>query len=317
MINDVDLKKLKSIGISHSRKSTWSCRKKFWYTINNWYNPSSSVTKNAYFGNLIHHLAELVLPNYKAENHNITFYHHLCREYDNRNAKDLTSVDPNDLEKDKGLAISVFMVFVEMYFSENENVLSKLKKSYRLLKSELYLKRQKVGKHVYNIKIDQVLQKYDDKKIYLLDFKCKSQIDEYNLLKLLSFEQQLFLYAKGFEARYQKKVAGIYQLLIRKPGLRMGKKDNDDFVTFIKRVAKDVEEKPDHYFKPLFVFISDKMMETFTQEENALMNEIYTAIEQGESAFYKNTQMCLKPFTCDFIDACANGGDTGLLLKHF
>ena len=312
----MNIQKFRQMGISTSRLDSWICRKKFWYIINNWYNPNSNSNKNTYFGNLGHYLLENCLQNEKTE-YSYDILLSKCREYDSKNSKNLFNLEPSDLELDKGLAISVITEFLNLWYSEGKNMLSNLQKNFSIIKNELNLKRIHYLNSRFNLKIDLTLQNRKNKKIWLCDYKFKSRFDDSILLKKLSFDQQLYLYSGCFEQAYKNQipVEGLYQIIIRKPQLRKTKKDKD-LMIFIERVTEDIKNRPEHYFFPLSILIDQNQKEIFESEMKQKMNEIYKTLQLGEKAFYKNTAVCDTPYTCDFLDACSTG-NMDLFLKYF
>lgn len=289
----MNLKKLKQIGISHSRMTTYrsGCKKRFWYTMEGWINPSSSRAKNTLFGNLCHNISE------HSESTEIADLVKLCNKYVLQNQNKLSSIDPQELEHEKALA----SITMHCYYN-----LQKSYKDYVVLKNELYLKRLKIGKHVFNIKIDKVLQHKKTKELWIMDHKCKSRFDAGVLAKKIIIDQQLQLYRKGFETAYKRKVSGVIWDIIRKPGLRMTKKDTD-MTAFMNRVKKDIENRPEWYFVSLPLRLRPEYCENFDKNLDQEMESLYRDLKQGESAFTINTDVCDSPYLCEFLDGCSCG----------
>lgn len=290
----MNVKKLKQIGISHSKLSVFlgGCKLKFWYTLNNWYNPNSAVFKNALFGNLCHHISEKC-----QEDKSINAFVKLCRDYQQKNSAELTAVDPQDVENDIGLA----SITMHGYYDHR----TQFYKDYTVIKNELYLKRLKVNGHVFNTKIDKVLQHKKTGEIWILDHKCKSRFNIDILTKKIRIDQQLQLYKKCFETAYHRKTAGVMWDIIRKSSLRMTKKDTG-IDTFMERVKADIKKRPEWYF--FLIQVRSNLLDTksFDSDLDSTMGELYSCVEKGEKAFCKNTNVCEVPFLCDFLDACTS-----------
>ena len=289
----MNIKKLKKIGISHSRLSTYrsGCKRKFWLTMNNYINPNSTSVKNTLFGNLCHEISEKC-----TEDKSVIAFMDLCNVYCNKNQDQLSVLDPQTVEHEKALA----SITMECYFKYQ-----KAYEGYTVLKNELYLKRLKIGDHVFNIKIDKVLKDKKTGEIAILDHKCKSRFNVDILAKKIIIDKQFQLYRKGFETAYKRKVDKIIWDIIRKSGLRMTKKENMN--GFMDRVKMDIEKRPEYYFISIPLMLRPEYCKNFDNELEQEMNEIYRNLEQGESAFTKNTEVCDSPFLCDFLDGCSSG----------
>jgi hypothetical protein len=299
--------KLFKIGLSHSRrKELKGCKRKFWYLINNWYNPNSRVKTNTYFGNVCHYLLEQGY----TESPGIDKLYNLSVQYDKKNPKKIDNIDENDLQLNKALAVTC----INAYFQAKH--LNHHKQFFKILGSEVYLKQLNINDYTHNIKIDKVLKQTKSGEIWLLDHKCKGKYNEQNLSKMLRINKQLMLYAKGFEIAYKKPVAGIIQEIIRKPQLRMTQKD-DSLKAFIERVGQAIKKEPEKYFHFICVPLSQSMKDDFDFELTQEMKEIYTLLEKSGKYFIKNDELCESPYTCDFLDACSNGGNMNMYLKYF
>lgn len=311
----MNTKKLKQIGLSHSRRIAFlSCKKRFWYILNNWYNPMSSIFKNTLFGNLCHFILEHIQIFKNRSDFTIEKLLKICDLYIKNNPKGMDTIDLQELMHEKCLAAVTIHCYLILWFSNDKNNLSDISKNFKVLKSELYLKKLKINEDVFNLKIDKVLI---DKKnnIWILDHKCKSRFNIDILRKKLIIDEQSQLYRLGFEKAYKKKVYGIIQDIIRKPQLRMTKKDGSMSI-FMQRVKNDILSRSEYYFNPIVLPLEDVFNKNFESDLKIVMEDIYKCLDIGEKAFIKNTESCDSPFTCDFIDACVNN-NMNLYLKNF
>ena len=93
-----------------------------------------------------------------------------------------------------------------------------------------------------------------DGKIWLQENKTKSTISEDQIIQTLSSMLQPMLYLYSFQHDHPgKELGGILYNVIRKPGLEQGKASERDY---LNRIKKDIEDRPDHYFKMFEVDIS-------------------------------------------------------------
>ena len=305
----MNLKKLKQIGISHSRLSTFlQCKRLFWYTINNWMNPNSNIVKNTLYGNLCHYILEHI-QTFKVTNFQRLY--EMCDQWIEKNKIDL---DKETLTMTKTMTASVMFIYIRRWY-RGEHPLSK---NYRIVKCELELKRAKYGDHVFNLKIDKILQHKETKKLYILDHKCKSRFNVDIATKKISIDRQLKLYSSIFEYLYKKPISGIIHDFIKKPQLKMTKKEKT-YQDYAEKIIADVEKRPDFYFQTVVSSVNDHNNKQFKLDLDDIMNDIYSRIDKGEKAFPADgayTDACNEPFVCDFLDACCSG-NLDLYLKRF
>lgn len=84
-------------------------------------------------------------------------------------------------------------------------------------------------------------------KLWLMENKTKSQIDEDGLQASLSQDLQTMLYSYAIKLMYGEYPAGVLYNVIRRPALRQKQTENTD--EFLARIEEDVKANPDHYFK--------------------------------------------------------------------
>jgi hypothetical protein len=83
-------------------------------------------------------------------------------------------------------------------------------------------------------------------RLWLMENKTKSQIDEEGLTASLSQDLQTMLYSHAIKLKYGEYPAGVLYNVIRRPQLKQGK---GTFEEYMNRIEKDVRENPDWYFK--------------------------------------------------------------------
>ncbi len=101
---------------------------------------------------------------------------------------------------------------------------------------------------------DQAYMK--DGRLWLQENKTKAQINEDQIQMTLGYMLQPMLYLYSIKHENPKvPLGGILYNLIRKPQLKQGAKESDS--VYLDRIAKDIEERPEHYFKMFEVEIDD------------------------------------------------------------
>lgn len=118
-------------------------------------------------------------------------------------------------------------------------------------------------------KIDGVLQRgsregASSTSVWIHEIKTKGDIDEEAIMGTLHFDIQTMLYALAVQETICP-VAGVLYDIVRRPLLRRTK--NETVKAFLSRVERDVEERPEHYFKPLEVVLSSKDIERWAKSQ--------------------------------------------------
>lgn len=84
-------------------------------------------------------------------------------------------------------------------------------------------------------------------KLWLMENKTKSQIDEEGLTASLSQDLQTMLYCHAIAAKYGETPVGVLYNVIRRPQLKQ--KQQESQKEFFERIEASIREEPDHYFK--------------------------------------------------------------------
>ena len=99
-----------------------------------------------------------------------------------------------------------------------------------------------------------------DKKIWLQENKTKTQINETQIVETLPFMLQPMIYLTSFQHDHPgKKIGGILYNIVRNPSITHKKKQS--VAAYIEEVSKDIDNRPEHYFKMFEVDIDDEHLE--------------------------------------------------------
>lgn len=153
-------------------------------------------------------------------------------------------------------------------------------------------------------KRDGLLRFRRDKKgkLWLLETKTASRIDESTLEESLGFNFQNLFYTIATELEVGEKIGGILYNIIRKPQLQRG---NATLPEFHDRMKEDVEKRPEFYFYRAQITLTEKRKEAFRKELTAKLNNFCLWIK-GKVPTYRNECACISRWKCEFLSACSS-----------
>jgi hypothetical protein len=143
---------------------------------------------------------------------------------------------------------------------------------------------------------------------WLFETKTAARHNEDQKMTLLQFDFQCSFYLICTELERQKKVAGIWYNIIRKPGIVQLQRETVD--EYRGRVAKAIENQPDYFFYQYEVAFTPKQKRKALEELTHIVNEFMDWYDDIDRKTYKNTASCTSPYTCGYIQACAKVCDT-------
>ncbi len=152
-------------------------------------------------------------------------------------------------------------------------------------------------------------------KLWLFETKFKSMVNEADIVETLSFETQVLLYVWALWIENGKKEAprGVLYNIVRRTTLRQNKAES--VAQFAKRVAADIDKRPDFYFMRMEAAISLQEIQKFEVELTGMVKDMYLW-RKGETAHYKNTYSCLGKYgKCSMLGACSRD-DYSALVKR-
>jgi len=160
-------------------------------------------------------------------------------------------------------------------------------------------------------KIDGV---YNKGGIWVFETKTKGRIEEQNIAELLAFDFQSDYYTLACEKMYGKMPVGMRYNIIRRPGQKLGKKEN--LSSFKTRVEDEVLADPKHYFIRYRVDKTKKDLDIFKKELRQILDEFRDWVE-GKLPTYKNPVSCMDKYgACRYLRICASGNYTGFYKRQ-
>ena len=149
---------------------------------------------------------------------------------------------------------------------------------------------------------------------YVFESKFKSRFDTGVMADTLELDLQVLLYMYCIGAYYDIDIRGTTYNIVRRPGLRQGKKET--FVAYIKRCVDDVKARPDFYFVRIPMVYSKQKVNSFETVLDSLLKDFYLW-SVGAIGDYKNPGACEKKWgTCSFLPICSRGDWSGHVIKE-
>jgi ATP-dependent helicase/DNAse subunit B len=110
-------------------------------------------------------------------------------------------------------------------------------------------------------------------KLWLMENKTKSFIDEEGIQASLSQDMQTMLYCYAIKLQYGEAPVGVLYNIIRRPAHRFGKTDTPD--SFLERVEQAIKDDPDKYFIRFVVQLGPDDIEAWVQRTlNPLLTQV-------------------------------------------
>lgn len=143
---------------------------------------------------------------------------------------------------------------------------------------------------------------YKSPKLWLMENKTKSRLDESTLVDYLPFELQVMFYILSLILKGNGIPKGVLYNIIRRTALKQGKKES--MPQFAKRCSEDIIKRPDFYFIRLEVSIGQDDLEMFSKELFAMIKDFYDWYE-GKIGHYRRSGACEGKYgRCDYLGAC-------------
>jgi len=138
---------------------------------------------------------------------------------------------------------------------------------------------------------------------WLFETKTAARHNEDQKMTLLQFDFQCSFYLICSEIERQKKMAGIWYNIIRKPGIVQLQRETVE--EYRARVKKAIDDQPDYFFYQYEVAFTPKQKRRALEELTHIVNEFMDWYDDQDRKTYKNTVACTAPYTCGYIQACA------------
>ncbi len=150
-------------------------------------------------------------------------------------------------------------------------------------------------------------------ELWLLETKTKSLVKEADLLDTLSLDLQVNIYLWATYRKFKKVPTGMLYNIIRKTSLRMAKAE--PIPKFARRVAEDMDDRPEFYFIRLEIAISKEDILAFEKGFFGLLND-FVNWRAGKIPHYKNPNNCIGKYgRCEYVGACSRKDYSGLVKR--
>ena len=145
--------------------------------------------------------------------------------------------------------------------------------------------------------------------VWVFDTKCRSVIIEEDIEDTLPLDLQQMLYLWAYEQETEKVAAGTVMNIIRRPGHRLGR--DESLGVFFKRVGKEVEKKPDHYFLRFKMEVTGSDMIHWRREVlDPLMQDVRNWVEGGGAHYLNPNSLITKYGRCNLFNAIVHNDFT-------
>jgi hypothetical protein len=267
-------------GLTQSMLATFSnCRQACKFNLDGWEIPGSK--KYMDFGHLFH----LILENHYGHKNVVDAIALWARQQNKK------GIDRETTEKQIGISKMLYDAYCKHWkkkdstikWVELENVFDVNFENFRMRGKRDGVYRDKNG------------------KFWLFETKTKGRIDS-EIMITLDYDFQNLFYLVAAEKLYNKPFAGVLYNVVRRPDIRESDKSLKQAML---KIQKDIDDRPEHYFKRYEVFYSDKRKRLFRQELFSKIHE-FRQWWKGDAPHYKNEMACTGKGACQFISACAD-----------
>ena len=276
-----------SDGVTQSLLSAWvSCRQYAFYMIRGW--ESGAPKRALQQGSMMHEALE----NW----HGRGIDRLPTRKWRTKALKKGANAD--DIEDDIGIVASLLPGYIKRYtkkdrkkkFVEVEGLFDVEFESYRL-----------------RGRIDGVYELGG--KLWILETKTTSKIEEAALKLYLNFDFQSLFYVTALQEMLGRPIAGVLYNLIRKPQIKQGKLSKK---AYWDRVETDTETRPDFYYKRFETRFTRARIKAFQEELHMKLDLFANWIAAGDGRLmFKNEMACRAKWNCRYLQACGDGNMNG------
>ncbi len=148
-----------------------------------------------------------------------------------------------------------------------------------------------------------------NRKLWMLETKTKSRIDEGTLMEALTFDFQNLFYLLANVLELGKPIRGVLYNVIRKPNLKLGQKES--MPAHAQRIDEHIEDNGwDHYFKRFEIIYDQADLDRFA-DELILKLQDFKAFVEGKLPCYRNEGDCVGRWNCEYIPFCSSGKPVG------
>jgi len=283
-------------GISQSLFTSYQlCDRILLFMLNRWTRPGKE--ENFFYGNVVHEVLDRCYSYYETAPGEEEIEEEMNDYLDEQqNSGELGWITTAKLEHYKLLVVVVLTKYFEFYeddfdfeFEEVEGQFDVQWKGFRLIgKCDGKFRKKVKGKN----------------KRFLFEHKTKTQISEDNIVLKLLLDFQNKYYMLADFVRCGSWVDAVLYNIIRRPQLKKG--GNESSSAFADRLSKDIDSRPDFYFKRFEAEYSKEIMNDFQVqlfEKLTIMDKLI----KGSRMLLLNESNCLSAYPCDYLEACSTG----------
>lgn len=246
-----------------------ACREQFALGyVEGWASRSFSVPLE--FGTLIHFMLELLGSGKEPE----AIARQVTSSYSSSRKKTLNPSDSNTLELTLANAEALFPLYVR-YWEDYDSKLNWLKREHIFKIEHTFASHtgQSITVPLTGMRDGEFRDRTNG--LCLFETKTKSSIDELAIQDGLRADLQTCLYLYSLGREYQEQPTGILYNVIRRPQLRQKKDEQVD--AYKERVIKDIQERPEWYFRRFEVTVVDGDIDVFV---NTTLNPVLRQLHQ-------------------------------------
>lgn len=146
---------------------------------------------------------------------------------------------------------------------------------------------------------------YQKNGLWLFETKCKSRIEEGNLVDLLSLDFQIMYYLWVAWKTKKEVPKGAKYNIVRRIGLEQ--KKTETIKQYTERCIKDIESRPKFYFIRYEISVSLEEMMEFERELETQCREFLDWWDE-KLGHYKSPSQCETKYgRCNYLDICSGG----------
>lgn len=158
---------------------------------------------------------------------------------------------------------------------------------------------------------------FEQDGLWILETKTKSRMNEDTLMDMLSQDFQSFFYLTALKAITGKTPKGVLYNILRKPGLRQGKKETKE--NFRNRLIETISKESDHYFVQYEIRVAESHIRDFENKLKVILREFVRWWENGDAYHFNNLEYCENKYgACPFLALCSQGNQNMYkILDHY
>ncbi len=150
-------------------------------------------------------------------------------------------------------------------------------------------------------------------ELWILETKTKSMISESDLVDSLSLDLQVNIYLLAEYLGQKSTPVGVLYNIVRKTALKINK--SETVPQFTKRVARDIDDRPEFYFMRMEIPILKGDILRFKEELNGMLEDFFNW-QRGVVAHYKNPGSCIGKYgKCEYLGVCSRNDYSSLVKR--